>query len=199
MDPPVARPVLLLCAALLLAGCTGPPAGDRAGGESLGGAQTSYVLRSELHPPTTNYTVVHRVTSIGLVSDFNVTARDLSYTWTNTNLCGTFTKAGPVAVWDHGDNTNCHERTGPGLHPGIITVVVGGLPNQTASTGYMTCEFKGGSDSGDSPPCFVSSVSQPGGPQARPTSLTETPGPGVALGLAAALGAAVLLRRRRGR
>jgi hypothetical protein len=79
-------------------------------------------------PPTTN-----NPPTVGQISAtlnppntfYSITASDpdgdqLSYTWTNSNNCGTFTSSANTATWNH-PHPPCGEET---YHPGTITVIV---------------------------------------------------------------------------
>lgn len=170
MRPPV--PLVLACFSLLmLAGCAGkgPSAGEQAGhdDDSVFSSRT-YVLNALLAPPVTRY----NVTSTGsplIQTSYEVNSSSMTYTWSNSNKCGRFTSDRGFAVWEHGDDTDCpHDSPS---HPGMVKVILGNLSESTASTGYATCEWEGGSNTGTSPACFVSSVAPEGQPKARGTSI----------------------------
>jgi hypothetical protein len=183
---------LALLTAVLLAGCgRGPSAGETAGNdpESTLFAR-SYFIQANLTPPVTTFRVIDSAFNMMATHDMNASS-SYNYAWTNSNACGRFTFQNNSATWDHGDDTNCgHESPS---HPGTITVVVGGLSESVASTGYMTCVYEDGSNTGQGKSCTVSSVANPGGPEARDTSV---PGPGLALALAGVAVAALAARRR---
>jgi hypothetical protein len=147
-------------------------------------------MTAVLNPPTTTYTVTYYSQSpIGQDNSTASSSGARTYTWTNSNPCGTFTPNGPTAVWNHGDTTNCSHETP--AHPGTISVVMGGLDNETSSTGYATCEYPNGSADGKSDACYVSSFAPAGQPPAR-----TSPGFEGVLALAA-VGAALFAVRRR--
>jgi hypothetical protein len=62
----------------------------------------------------------------------------LTYTWSNSNTCGSFSGSGNTATWFHGDTSNCSHLTP--YHPGTITLVV------ADETGFiLTCADPNGS------------------------------------------------------
>lgn len=192
------RPLVLAFACLpilLLAGCAGkgPQAGEAAGHDPDSSLSSrTYTLNARLAPPVTTYNITATSPTFGLFgAPAEVNSSGYSYTWTNTNACGRFTTSGGTAVWEHGDDTNCpHDSP---HHEGTVRVIIGNLSESTASTGYATCEWAGGSNTGSSPACTVSSVAPEGLPKARGTSIPwSTPVALVALGAAAL----VAVRRR---
>lgn len=190
--------ILALLPALLLAGCASSDSEDRspASGDTAGTGgtymQTSYSVQANLTPPITTYTVVYTTTGFMMGTGSTAAQEEgRTFTWSNSNACGRWTPGNATATWYHGEDTNCpHDSP---VHPGTISVVVGGLGNETSSTGYMTCEYTQGSATGRGAACFVSSVAPAGKEAARSTSI---PAPGVALALAVVALAALAARRR---
>lgn len=184
----------LVALAALAAGCAdnSPAAGTKAGYKDEGTSMftQTYELEANLTPPITTFTVVDHTFVAFRGSQTGNASSSFTYTWGNTNGCGKFTPANVSAVWYHGDDTDCSHASP--VHPGTISVIVGGLSASAASTGYMTCEYTQGSATGQGKPCFVSSVAPAGQPAARHTSI---PGAPVALALLA-VGALALLRGR---
>lgn len=193
--------LIAVLASVLLAGCSdtsgstpSPAAGEVLGGTDSGSFNTRYYLNATLEPPITRYNVITYTSNpiFGPTGGERLLGNEsYTYTWSTTNACGRFEKLGQIAIWHHGDDTNCdHESPS---HPGTITVVIGGFGNNTSSTGYGTCEYPGGSNTGRSKECFVSSVAPEGQEPARRTSLPWSL-PAALVGVAVA---ALLLSRRR--
>jgi hypothetical protein len=99
---------------------------------------------ADLKPPDTEYRIVAT----------DPDTLNLTYTWTNSNPCGTFTPNGSRAVWGHGNETNC-DHTTP-FHPGTITVTVAdGVSSCTVTdpNGSLSVpEFDPGEDCKNLPP-----------------------------------------------
>lgn len=194
-------PLAALSACILLAGCTssnddpspsaGAPLGTDSGTTSF---PTRYFMNASLEPPITRYYVVSATDNPlygSAIGDRTMQNESHTYTWSTSATCGRFEKLGNIAIWHHGDDTNCpHDSTS---HAGVITVVIGGFDNGTSSTGYGTCEYRGGSNTGRSDACFVSSVAPEGLEPARRTSIPWSL-PAALVGVAAA---AFLVARRR--
>lgn len=71
----------------------------------------------------------------------------LTYKWTNSNPCGTFTFNGPVAQWSHPDSNQPGACPPEPIHPGAITVTATDVLGRTASFTWTR-----GSDVGDVTP-----------------------------------------------
>lgn len=59
--------------------------------------------------------------------------RGLTYAWTKSNPCGTFSFTGPVAQWSHPDSTEPGACPPEPVHPGTITVTATDTLGRTAS------------------------------------------------------------------
>lgn len=187
--------VLVLVLVVLLAGCAKGPehpgVGPAGGGE--GYSEVRYYLNATLAPPLTTFNIVQSHMGLNLTRQYSPSTPGDTYAWSNSNGCGRFAPGNATAQWDHGEDTNC-SHDGP-LHGGTIRVTVGGLDDTVSSTGYMLCEYNGGSASGRSEACQVSSVAPAGAAPARPIAI---PAPGLGIVALTLLGAALLARPRRG-
>ncbi|MES2154807.1 MAG: hypothetical protein V4510_06690 [bacterium] len=94
-------------------------------------------IEAVLTPPYTDYHV-------------NAWPDDVTYTWANSNTCGTFEQRGATARWTHGDETDCHRR-GPGIHAGTITVTV----HSSDGNHDITRSYAKGSVTGTGPEVYV--------------------------------------------
>ena len=127
----------------------------------------------------------------------------LTYTWTKTNPCGTFTATGNVAVWNHPDVPGgCPNEA---IHAGTIAVTVSdGIAQVTSTYSQGSAPGTGTAPPTAAPTAFPTTTSRPATPTvtATPTP-SSTPGPDggggpniplTAGGLVVAAGGAVLLR-----
>ncbi len=106
-------------------------------------------VRANRPPTVTNFTAT--LVPEARSTFYQVTATDpdgdpLTYQWSNSNPCGTFTwnPASPIAQWFH-PHPPCPDEP---VHPGIISVMV-----SDGKGGEVKCEYSRGSASGSIAQC----------------------------------------------
>ena len=94
--------------------------------------------------------VIHFVATFSFpITTYTVEVTDpagggLTYTWTKSNPCGTFSFNGPIAQWSHPDSNLPGACPPEPVHPGTITVTATDVLGRTATFAYT-----GGSDVAD--------------------------------------------------